>query len=75
MRPANLHTSGVHRARRHHRWLGLAAALHRECGRDVFMVPWINHPDEERQAGLREGFPKGKIFSVALVLKPGNHPR
>ncbi|MDG2536838.1 hypothetical protein P5Y53_04125 [Dyella jiangningensis] len=40
-----------------------------------FMDPWINYPNENRQAGLRESFPKGKIFYVALVPKPGSYPR
>ncbi|MDF3983291.1 hypothetical protein P3W24_13345 [Luteibacter sp. PPL201] len=43
-------------------------------GGDLFMDPWINYPNREREAGLRKGYPKGKIFYVALVPKPGSHP-
>lgn len=42
---------------------------------DMFMDPWINYPNEDRQAAFRTGFPKGKIFYVALIPKPGSHPR
>jgi hypothetical protein len=44
-------------------------------GGDVFMDPWINHPNDDRQAGLRKGFPNGKIFYAAMVPKPGSHLR
>lgn len=39
------------------------------------MDPWINYPDEDRLAGLGADYPKGKIFYVALVPKPGSRPR
>jgi hypothetical protein len=39
-----------------------------------WMDPWINYPDKSPQAGLRDSFPEGKIFFVALVPKAGSKP-
>lgn len=41
-----------------------------------WMDPWINYPKRNvREAGLRDDFPPGKTFFVALVPKASSKPR